>query len=55
MPSEASSGFFGEEVAATYDERTAGMFDRAVVDPAVELLTALAGDGAALELSLIHI
>lgn len=52
MPSEASSGFFGEEVAATYDERTAGMFDRAVVDPAVELLTALAGDGAALEFGI---
>jgi SAM-dependent methyltransferase len=43
---------FGEEVAARYDESSADMFDPAVVDPAVDFLAALAGDGAALELGV---
>ena len=43
---------FGEEVAARYDESAADMFDPAVLDPAVEFLAALAGDGAALELGI---
>ena len=45
-------GFFGENVAATYDERTAGMFAEAVVGPAVDLLAELVGDGGALELGI---
>ena len=52
MPSGTSDGFFGEEVASTYDERTARMFEAASVDPVVELLARLAGDGAALELGI---
>jgi SAM-dependent methyltransferase len=47
-----SEGFFGERVAAVYDERSAGMFDPAVVGPAVDLLAELAGDGATLEFAI---
>ena len=43
---------FGEPVAARYDAGSAEMFDPAVVDPAVDFLAALAGDGAALELGI---
>jgi SAM-dependent methyltransferase len=43
---------FGEAVAARYDETSAGMFAPEVVEPAVDLLAALAGDGAALELAI---
>jgi SAM-dependent methyltransferase len=43
---------FGEELAARYDESSADMFDPAVVDPAVDFLAELAGDGAALELGI---
>ncbi len=43
---------FGEQVANRYDESAADMFDPAVVDPAVEFLAGLAGDGAALELGI---
>lgn len=41
---------FGEEIAAGYD--ASEMFDPSVVDPAVDLLAGLAGDGAALELGV---
>jgi hypothetical protein len=44
----ADEGYFGERVAAVYDEHAASMFDPAVVGPAVEMLAELAGDGAAL-------
>ncbi len=44
--------YFDEPVAARYDESAAGMFDPAVVGPAVDFLAALAGDGAALELGI---
>jgi SAM-dependent methyltransferase len=44
-------GYFGEAVAATYD-RSGGMFDPAVIGPAVERLAALAGGGRALELGI---
>ncbi|HEU5065583.1 MAG TPA: class I SAM-dependent methyltransferase [Gaiellaceae bacterium] len=44
--------YFGEDVARRYDESSADMFDPAVVDPAVDFLAALAGDGAALELGI---
>src|SRR5256714_6104766 len=42
---------FGEAVAARYDEE-GGMFDPAVVEPTVDFLFDLAGDGAALELGI---
>jgi hypothetical protein len=43
---------FGEQVAARYDEHTAAMFDPAVVEPAVDFLAGLAGEGAALEFAI---
>jgi len=45
-------GFFGERVAARYDADSAAMFEPAVVDPAVDVLAELAGDGAALEFAI---
>jgi SAM-dependent methyltransferase len=45
-------GYFGEHVAATYDESSEEMFDPAVVEPAVDFLAILAGDGRALELGI---
>ena len=45
-------GYFDERVAARYDESAASMFDRAIVDPAVDLLAELAGGGRALELGV---
>jgi Methyltransferase domain len=47
-----SEGFFGERVAAVYDELSATMFDPAVVGPAVDTLAELAGDGGALEFAI---
>jgi predicted TPR repeat methyltransferase len=43
---------FGEQVAATYDDDSAGMFTPAAVDPVVDFLAGLAGDGGALELGI---
>jgi SAM-dependent methyltransferase len=43
---------FGERVAERYDETTADMFDPAVVDPVVDFLAELAGNGAALEFGI---
>ena len=48
----ADEGFFGERVAAQYDERSAAMFDPAVVGPAVDVLAGFAGDGGALEFAI---
>lgn len=45
-------GYFGESVAATYDESTAEMFRPEVVEPTVDVLAELAGDGRALELGI---
>ena len=45
-------GYFDERVAARYDESAADMFDPAVVDPALDVLAGLAGDGRALELGI---
>jgi SAM-dependent methyltransferase len=47
-------GYFDERVAATYDEVAVakGLFDPAVVEPAVDFLVELAGDGRALELGI---
>jgi SAM-dependent methyltransferase len=44
-------GYFDERVAATYDDDPE-MFDAAVVDPAVDFLADLAGDGPALEFAV---
>ena len=44
-----SDGYFGEDVAATYDSAAADMFGDDVVGPAVDVLATLAGDGRALE------
>jgi SAM-dependent methyltransferase len=52
VPGDTVEGFFGEDVASTYDERTAAMFDAAVVQPVVELLTELAGGGDAIEFGI---
>ncbi len=43
---------FGEGVAARYDESSGSMFDPDVLDPTVDLLAGLAGDGAALEFAV---
>jgi SAM-dependent methyltransferase len=43
---------FGEPVAAKYDDDAADMFAPGVVDPVVDFLAGLAGQGAALELGI---
>ena len=43
---------FGEPVAEHYDETSDAMFDPAVVDPAADVLAALASGGRALELGI---
>jgi SAM-dependent methyltransferase len=43
---------FGERAAERYDESSAEMFAPAAVDPVVDFLAGLAGDGAALELGI---
>jgi SAM-dependent methyltransferase len=48
----ADQGYFGEPVAAGYDAQSTGMFDPAVVGPAVERLAALADGGRALEFAV---
>ena len=48
----AEEGYFGERVAAAYDEHSATMFDPAVVGPAADALAELAGDGGALEFAI---
>jgi SAM-dependent methyltransferase len=45
-------GYFGEPVAARYDESSAEMFDPAAVEPVVDFLAALAGTGRVLELGI---
>ena len=45
-------GHFDERVAARYDESSAEMFAPAAVDPVVDVLAGLAGDGRALELGV---
>ena len=52
MTGTTDDGYFGERVAATYDEDGTGMFAPEIVDPAVDLLAELAGGGAALELGI---
>src|ERR1700742_4204185 len=45
-------GYFGEDIAAAYDERSADMFDPAVIEPTVDTLAELATDGRALEFAV---
>jgi SAM-dependent methyltransferase len=49
---EQGDGYFGEQVAARYDESAADMFRADVVEPAVSFLAELAGGGRALELGI---
>src|SRR5437764_2160070 len=44
--------YFGEPVAARYDESSADMFEPTAVDPVVDFLADLARGGAALELGI---
>src|SRR4051794_41588613 len=44
--------YFGDDVAARYDESSATEFDPAVVGPTVDFLAELAGQGAALEFGI---
>jgi SAM-dependent methyltransferase len=45
-------GYFGESVAGRYDETARHLFDPAVLEPTVDFLAPLAGDGRALELGI---
>ena len=45
-----NDGYFDENVAATYDTDLADRFDPEIVNPTVDFLADLAGDGHALEL-----
>jgi SAM-dependent methyltransferase len=45
-------GYFGESIAATYDDPSSEMFDPEVVGAAVDVLAELAGGGRALELGV---
>ncbi len=44
--------YFGEDVAAHYDESAGSMFDAEVLGPTVDVLAELAGDHAALEFAV---
>jgi hypothetical protein len=44
--------YFDDRIAGTYDTKWAEQFTPAFVDPAVDYLASLAGDGAALELGI---
>ncbi|HEY1914179.1 MAG TPA: class I SAM-dependent methyltransferase, partial [Streptosporangiaceae bacterium] len=45
-------GYFGEDVAASYDDGFEGHFDPAVIDVTAGALAGLAGGGRALELAI---
>src|ERR1700744_6009842 len=45
-------GYFGEPVAANYDDLSDFMFRPEAIDPAINMLADLAGDGRALELAI---
>src|SRR3954453_11900050 len=47
-----TDGWFGEDVAETYDDETASTLDPAVMGPQFDLLTALADGGRALEFAI---
>jgi SAM-dependent methyltransferase len=52
LPAMTTSDLWDAETAAGYDDSSAHMFDPGVLDPAVEFLARLAGDGSALELAI---
>jgi SAM-dependent methyltransferase len=52
MGSVHDDGYFGEGVAARYDDDAADMYEPAVLEPAVDFLAGLVGDGRALELGV---
>ena len=45
-------GYFGERVAAAYDDSPGGMFDPAFIESVADVLAGLAGAGRALELGI---
>ena len=45
-------GYFDERVAARYDDEAAGLFEPEALDPVVDFLAELAGNGHALELGI---
>ncbi|MDX3455548.1 class I SAM-dependent methyltransferase [Streptomyces sp. ME02-8801-2C] len=45
-------GYFGEPVAAEYDDPSSEMFTPAAIEPAADFLAGLAGEGRALELGV---
>ena len=47
-----STNYFGEDVAARYDDPDDEMSQAAAIDPVVDFIAELAGDGAALELGI---
>jgi SAM-dependent methyltransferase len=47
-----STNYFGEDVAARYDDPDDEMSQTATIDPVVDFIASLAGDGAALELGI---
>jgi SAM-dependent methyltransferase len=49
---EDQDGYFGERVAATYDDPSAEEFDPVVIERTVDVLAGLAGQGRALELAI---
>jgi SAM-dependent methyltransferase len=48
----SDDGYFGERVAARYDDSVAELFEPDVVEPVVDFLAGLAGGGRALELGI---
>jgi SAM-dependent methyltransferase len=52
MTDDAADGYFGETVAARYDETAANLFAPAVLEPAVDFLAERVGSGRALELGI---
>lgn len=51
-PTSQPTDYFGADVAPTYDEHAADMFEAGAIDPVVEFLAELAGSGRALELGI---
>lgn len=47
-----ADGFFGADIAATYDQAVSGEFDPGVIERTVDFLSELAGEGRALELGI---
>jgi SAM-dependent methyltransferase len=48
----SGDGYFGEAIAATYDDSGAGEFAPATIEATVDVLVGLAGSGRALELAI---